>query len=108
MLNDGILLGSYLQEKFRTAPRDLANVHARISEAGLRRRRTAIMTNMTTMLSLVQVLWATGRSAELMAPMMLPVIGGMIFHIASLFSIPVFFAWYWERRLAREAKSQTV
>lgn len=103
MFNDGILLGTYLQEKFRTAPRDLADVHARIFEAGLRRRRPAIMTNMTTMLSLVPVLWATGRGAELMAPMMLPVIGGMIFDIASLFSVPVFFAWYWERRLAREA-----
>ncbi|MBC8041779.1 MAG: efflux RND transporter permease subunit, partial [Opitutaceae bacterium] len=103
MFNDGILLGTYLQEKFRTAPRDLADVHARIFEAGLRRRRPAIMTNMTTMLSLVPVLWATGRGAELMAPMMLPVIGGMIFDIASLFSVPVFFAWYWERRLARES-----
>ena len=40
--------------------------------------------------------------------MMLPVIGGMSFDIASLFSVPVFFAWYWERRLAREAKAQAV
>jgi Cu(I)/Ag(I) efflux system membrane protein CusA/SilA len=103
MFNDGILLGTYLQEKFRTPPRDLDDMHQRIFEAGLRRRRPAIMTNMTTMLSLVPVLWATGRGAELMAPMMLPVIGGMIFDIASLFSVPVFFAWYWERRLAREA-----
>ncbi len=108
MFNDGILLGTYLQEKFRTAPRNLADVHARIFEAGLRRRRPAIMTNMTTMLSLVPVLWATGRGAELMAPMMLPVIGGMIFDIASLFSVPVFFAWYWERRLAREAKAAPI
>jgi Cu(I)/Ag(I) efflux system membrane protein CusA/SilA len=53
------------------------------------------------MLSLVPGLWASGRGAELMAPMMLPVIGGMIFDIASLFSVPVFYAWYWERRLAR-------
>ncbi len=108
MFNDGILLGTYLQEKFRTAPRDLADVHQRIFEAGLRRRRPAIMTNLTTMISLVPVLWATGRGAELMAPMMLPVIGGMIFDIASLFSVPVFFAWYWERRLAREARVQPV
>jgi Cu(I)/Ag(I) efflux system membrane protein CusA/SilA len=101
MFNDGILLGTYLQEKFRIPPRDLADMHQRIFEAGLRRRRPAIMTNATTMLSLVPVLWASGRGAELMAPMMLPVIGGMIFDIASLFSVPVFYAWYWERRLAR-------
>ncbi len=108
MFNDGILLGTYLQEKFRTAPRDIDDMHARIFEAGLRRRRPAIMTNLTTLLSLVPILWSTGRGAELMAPMMLPVIGGMIFDIASLFSVPVFFVWYWERRLARQAKVPAV
>jgi len=105
MFNDGILLGTYIQEKFKTHPGTMDEVNRRIFEAGLRRRRPAIMTNATTMLSLVPVLWATGRGAELMAPMMLPVIGGMIFDVASLFSVPVFYAWYWERRLAREAKA---
>jgi copper/silver efflux system protein len=105
MFNDGILLGTYIQEKFRTHPGTMDEVNRRIFEAGLRRRRPAIMTNATAMLSLVPVLWSTGRGAELMAPMMLPVIGGMIFDIASLFSVPVFYAWYWERRLKREAKT---
>ena len=105
MFNDGILLGTYIQEKFKTHPGTMDEVNRRIFEAGLRRRRPAIMTNATAMLSLVPVLWSTGRGAELMAPMMLPVIGGMIFDFASLFSVPVFYAWYWERRLAREAKA---
>jgi Cu(I)/Ag(I) efflux system membrane protein CusA/SilA len=108
MFNDGILLGTYIQEKFKTHPGTMDEVHRRVFEAGLRRRRPAIMTNATTLLSLVPVLWATGRGAELMAPMMLPVIGGMIFDIASLFSVPVFYTWYWERRLAREAKDKPV
>jgi Cu(I)/Ag(I) efflux system membrane protein CusA/SilA len=59
---------------------------------------------MTTLLSLVPVLWATGRGAELMIPMVLPVVGGMIFDIVSLFSVPVYFTWHWERKLAREAE----
>ncbi len=105
MFNDGILLGTYIQEKFKTHPGTMDEVNRRIFEAGLRRRRPAIMTNATTLLSLVPVLWATGRGAELMAPMMLPVIGGMIFDVASLFSVPVFYSWYWERRLAREARA---
>lgn len=108
MFNDGILLGTYIQEKFKTHPGTMDEVNRRIFEAGLRRRRPAIMTNATTLLSLVPVLWATGRGAELMAPMMLPVIGGMIFDLASLFSVPVFYAWYWERRLARERPSPGV
>ncbi|HEX2099440.1 MAG TPA: efflux RND transporter permease subunit, partial [Candidatus Synoicihabitans sp.] len=102
MFNDGILLGTYIQEQFRTPPGTVAEVHRRVFAAGLRRRRPAIMTNATTMLSLLPVLWATGRGSELMQPMVLPVVGGMIFDLISLFSVPVFFTWYWERRLARE------
>lgn len=101
MFNDGILLGTYLHEQFRTPPRDVTEVHARVFHAGLRRRRPAIMTNATTLLSLIPVLWSTGRGAELMQPMVLPVVGGMIFDLVSLFSVPLYFTWYWERRLAR-------
>jgi Cu(I)/Ag(I) efflux system membrane protein CusA/SilA len=38
-----------------------------------------------------------------MQPMVLPVVGGMIFDVVSLFSVPVFFTWFWERKLARAA-----
>ena len=103
MFNDGILLGTYIQEQFRTHPGTTDEVHRRVFLAGLRRRRPAIMTNATALLSLIPVLWSTGRGAELMQPMVLPVVGGMVFDVVSLFSVPVFFTWYWERRLAREA-----
>ena len=102
MFNDSILLGTYIHEQFKTHPKDMAEVNRRVFYAGLRRRRPAIMTTTTTLLSLVPILWSTGRGAELMQPMVLPVVGGMIFDIISLFSVPVFFTWYWERRLARE------
>ncbi len=100
MFNDGILLGTYIQEQFKTHPGTKEEVHRRVFLAGLRRRRPAIMTNATTMLSLIPVLWSTGRGSELMQPMVLPVVGGMIFDIVSLFSVPVFFTWYWERKLS--------
>ena len=103
MFNDGILLGTYIQDQFKTHPGTVAEVHRRVFIAGLRRRRPAIMTNATALLSLIPVLWSTGRGSELMVPMVLPVVGGMIFDVVSLFSVPVFFTWYWERRLAREA-----
>lgn len=105
MFNDGILLGTYIQEQFRVAPRTMEDVNQRVFIAGLRRRRPAIMTNATALLSLVPVLWATGRGSEVMQPMVLPVIGGMIFDFASLFSVPVFFAWYWEWKLARQVSA---
>ncbi len=104
MFNDGILLGTYIQEQFKIPPTTVDEVHRRVFFAGLRRRRPAIMTNATSMLALVPVLWATGRGSELMQPMVLPVVGGMVFDIVSLFSVPVFFTWYWERKLARVKK----
>ncbi|HEX2851988.1 MAG TPA: efflux RND transporter permease subunit [Opitutaceae bacterium] len=107
MFNDGILLGTYIQEQFKTHPGTVAEVHRRVFIAGLRRRRPAIMTNATAMLSLIPVLWSTGRGSELMVPMVLPVVGGMVFDIVSLFSVPVFFSWFWERKLAREAAAAT-
>ena len=106
MFNDGILLGTYIQDQFKTHPGTLNEVNRRVFIAGLRRRRPAIMTNTTTLLSLIPVLWSTGRGSELMIPMVLPVVGGMIFDLVSLFSVPVFYTWYWERRLAREAESR--
>ncbi len=108
MFNDGILLGTYIQEQFKIPPKDVDEVHHRVFIAGLRRRRPAIMTNMTTLLSLIPVLWATGRGSELMVPMVLPVVGGMVFDVVSLFSVPIFFSWYWERKLARQAESLTL
>ncbi len=107
MFNDGILLGTYLHDQFRIPPRNLAEMHRRIFTAGLRRRRPALMTNLTTLLSLVPILWSEGRGAEVMRPMVLPVIGGMIADLISLFSVPVFYAWWWERKLARQERAES-
>ena len=107
MFNDGILLGTYLHEQFKIPPRNLEEMNLRIFTAGLRRRRPALMTNLTTLLSLVPILWSEGRGAEVMRPMVLPVIGGMLADLISLFSVPVFYAWWWERKLNREAQRST-
>jgi Cu(I)/Ag(I) efflux system membrane protein CusA/SilA len=43
-----------------------------------------------------------------MVPMVLPVVGGMVFDLVSLFSVPIFFSWYWERKLARRDEKQAL
>ncbi len=105
MFNDGILLGTYLHDQFRVPPTSVDDLHRRVFAAGLRRRRPALMTNLTTLLSLVPILWSDGRGAEVMKPMVLPVIGGMLADLVSLFSVPVFYSWWWEWKLARTAKA---
>ena len=102
MFNDSILLGSYLHDSFRIPPKDVEDLHRRVFIAGLRRRRPALMTNCTTLLALIPVLWSDGRGAEVMRPMVLPVIGGMIADFISLFSVPVLYSWWWEHWLNRK------
>jgi Cu(I)/Ag(I) efflux system membrane protein CusA/SilA len=82
-------------------PKTVEEMQRRVFLAGLRRRRPALMTNCTTLLALIPILWSDGRGAEVLRPMVLPVIGGMIADLLSLFSVPVFYAWWWERRLGR-------
>ncbi len=106
MFNDGILLGTYLHDQFKTLPKDVADAHRKVYLAGVRRRRPALMTNCTTLLALIPVLWSDGRGAEVMRPMVLPVIGGMIADLISLFSVPVFYAWFWEWRLRRNMEKR--
>jgi len=101
MFNDGILIGLYLDERFRDAPRDVAGVRERVIAAGLRRIRPALMTNVATLMSLTPVLWSYGRGAEILLPMALPVIGGMAIDLLSPFMVPCLYAWWWERKVGR-------
>jgi Cu(I)/Ag(I) efflux system membrane protein CusA/SilA len=105
MFNDGILIGVYLDERFKDlagrAAGSIAEVRQRVLEAGLRRIRPALMTNVTTIIALAPILWADGRGAEIMVPMALPSIGGMVVDLLTLFVVPVLYSWRQERRVAR-------
>jgi Cu(I)/Ag(I) efflux system membrane protein CusA/SilA len=101
MFNDGILLGTYIQEQFRTHPGTVAEVHRRVFTPACGAAARPIMTNATTLLSLIPVLWATGPRLRADAADG-PAGGGWDdFRRGVAFPVPVFFTWYWERRLAR-------
>lgn len=58
--------------------------------AGQRRLRPILMTSFTTILALVPILFAGGMGAELQAPLVISLIGGMILGtLVSLYLIPV-------------------
>jgi Cu(I)/Ag(I) efflux system membrane protein CusA/SilA len=101
MFNDGIVMGVYLDQQFRVPPQDPGDARAKVLAAGLRRIRPALMTNLCTLLGLVPLLWADGRGADLMQPMALPCIGGMLVDLITLFSVPCLYCLAWEWRLAR-------
>ena len=101
MFNDGIVMGVYLDAQFAQPPRSVPEVRSKVLAAGLRRIRPALMTNLCTLAGLIPLLWADGRGADVMQPMALPCIGGMLIDLISLFSVPCLYCLVWERRLER-------
>ena len=66
------------------------------------------MTSATTILALLPVLTATGRGADLMAPMAIPVFGGMLVALITLFVVPVLYASVAELQLKYNKSTQVI
>jgi len=62
-----------------------------IVAAGIRRVRPCLMTTATTILALVPVLTSTGRGADIMVPMAIPVFGGMTIQVLTILVVPVLY-----------------
>jgi Cu(I)/Ag(I) efflux system membrane protein CusA/SilA len=106
--DDGVVMATYLQQLFRERPPEtVEDVRALTLEAGQRRVRPCLMTTATTILALLPVITSQGRGADVMIPMALPSIGGMVFELMTLFVVPVLYSAYEERRVARRSPPAT-
>lgn len=102
--DDGVLMGTYLTQLYREQPpRTRQELYALVKEAGSRRVRPAMMTTATTLLALLPVLTATGRGSDIMVPMAIPVFGGMVFEIFTIYVVPTLFALYHQHKLNHSA-----
>ncbi|MEM9261052.1 MAG: efflux RND transporter permease subunit, partial [Bacteroidota bacterium] len=103
--DDGVLVGTFLQDSFRRQqPTDREGIWTAVVAGGLRRVRPAMMTTATTVLALFPILTATGRGADMMLPMAIPVFGGMCLQVVTMFTVPVLFAWWEEWKLRLPAR----
>ena len=92
--DDGVVMATYLDQSFRRRqPADRDGVRAAVIAGARRRVRPALMTSATTILALLPVLTLTGRGADIMIPMAIPVFGGMAMALLTLFIVPVLDAW---------------
>ncbi|MBL8900559.1 MAG: efflux RND transporter permease subunit, partial [Planctomycetes bacterium] len=100
--DDGVLIGALLEQRFagRRAA-SVTEVRAWVVDAGLRRVRPCLMTSVTTIAALLPLLWSSGRGSELALPMAVPLVGGMLGELLSMFVVPVLYAWREERALRR-------
>lgn len=98
--DDGVVMATYLKQRFdRDAPATIEDIRKATIEAGMRRVRPCLMTTATTILALMPVLTATGRGADIMLPMALPSVGGMLIAVMTMFLVPVLYCMREEAKL---------
>jgi Cu(I)/Ag(I) efflux system membrane protein CusA/SilA len=104
--DDGVVMGTYLEQSFRERPTtNRQQIRAAVIAAGTRRVRPCLMTTATTILALIPVLTSTGRGSDIMVPMAIPSFGGMTIQILTMLIVPVLYAMIQERK-ARVAARQ--
>lgn len=90
--DDGVIFSTYLDQVFKSRQfNSIKEIREATVEAGLKRIRPALMTVGTTILALIPVLTATGKGADVMAPMALPSFGGMTVCIITVFVAPTLY-----------------
>ena len=98
--DDGVLISSYIKKIIETEkPETKDQVREAVIKAGKRRIRACLMTTATTILALLPVLSSTGRGSDIMIPMAIPLFGGMIIELITLFVVPVIYSYTEERKL---------
>ena len=96
-VDNSVVLATYLQQLFaRDTPTSVAAIRETAVEAGLRRVRPCLMTTATTLLALLPILTTPGKGGAIMVPMAVPIFGGMLVQVLSLFLVPVLYALWKE------------
>ncbi|MEW6486644.1 MAG: efflux RND transporter permease subunit [Thermodesulfobacteriota bacterium] len=105
-VDDGVVIATYLKQSFeKLRTETVAQIREATVVAGLRRCRPCLMTVGTTILALIPVLTSTGRGADLMIPMAIPSVGGMMFVLITMFTVPVLYCWVQESALRLRLRS---
>ncbi|MUP47372.1 efflux RND transporter permease subunit [Gramella sp. BOM4] len=105
--DDGVLMGTYIHQVFeRRQPDTVPAVRDAVMEAGKKRVRPAMMTTAVTIIALFPVLTSTGKGSDIMVPMAIPIVGGMIIQIMTIFVVPVLQAYWRETVVKKNSKSQ--
>ncbi len=98
--DDGVLMATYLKQRFeKKLPQDKITIRKSVIEAGEKRIRPCLMTTATTLLALIPVMTSTGRGSAIMIPMAIPIFGGMLVALITLFVVPVLFCWKEEMKI---------
>ena len=108
-VDDGVVMMTYLQEAIKAhKPNNWNELKDCILEAGTRRIRPLVMTTTTTIVALLPVMWSTTTGSEVMKPMAIPTLGGMLVELITLFMVPVTFSYYEQKKIESQRRIQNV
>ena len=100
--NDGVIMGTYIHQVFeKRHPGTVNEVREAVVLAGKKRVRPAMMTTAVAVIALLPVLTSTGKGADIMVPMAIPLFGGMIIQVMTIFVVPLFQTIWRERAAER-------
>ena len=103
--DDAVIITTYLEQMFSSGKASsIMEIRALVVEGGSKRIRPCLMTTATTVLALLPVLTSTGKGADVMIPMALPIFSGMTFELITLFITPVLYCWYKEITIRKTVK----
>ncbi|MEW6358126.1 MAG: efflux RND transporter permease subunit [Planctomycetota bacterium] len=90
--DDQVVICTYLNQVFaRTKPASIREIHAGVVTGAMMRVRPCLMTTATTVLALLPVLTSSGRGADVMIPMALPIVAAMTLDLIGIFLAPVLY-----------------
>jgi Cu(I)/Ag(I) efflux system membrane protein CusA/SilA len=103
--NDGVIMGTYIHQVFEEKkPSTVHDVREAVVMAGKKRVRPAMMTTAVAVIALLPVLSSTGKGADIMVPMAIPMFGGMIIQVMTIFVVPLFQAMWREGAVSHKNK----
>jgi Cu(I)/Ag(I) efflux system membrane protein CusA/SilA len=104
-VDDGVLITTYLDDTFKTRRiRTREDVVEATVYAGLGRIRPAFLTTITTIAALLPIMFLKGTGSEVMKPMAIPSLGGMVIEMITWFIVPCLYSWREERKLLKGAQ----
>lgn len=107
--DDGVLMGTYIHHVFEEKnPQTIPEVRDAVMEAGLKRVRPAMMTTAVTVIALLPVLSSTGKGSDIMVPMAIPIFGGMLIQIMTIFVVPVLQAIWRESEVKKSSETKVL
>ena len=98
--NDGVIMATYQMQVFaKEKPLTIESVRESVLHAGIKRVRPAMMTASCAIIALIPVLTSTGKGSDIMAPMAIPLFGGMVLQVITMFVVPVLYSLWQERKI---------